>query len=311
MAGIERCEARIRHIRNVNNPSLLATNVEEGVATTPDAHFHIGKSQNFPENITMFLRKYSEDPAIEVSRPSLRRRAAHFKQQDFLLKLKHFLLPKIKEILLRENGLRLPEDIPESVSGTVTIPMEEQVYIAADRFYKHNLMRLNYTTYDVRRAQDVVNPSTPHCNVMLLADHAGGVSGLSRHRYIYARVLGIFHVNATYVGPGMIDYRSRRIDFLWVRWYQNMEEDAGWDTSTLDRVCFPPMSDESAFGFVDPDDVLRGCHIIPQFSRGLRHPDGTGISRCAQDAADWHFYYVNRFVFYPFNELLAILMVLI
>ena len=72
-----------------------------------------------------------------------------FKQQDFLPKLRHFLLPKIKEILLRENGLH-PEDNLELVSGTIPHPLEEQVYIAADRFYKHNLMRLNYTTYDVR-----------------------------------------------------------------------------------------------------------------------------------------------------------------
>ena len=73
---------------------------------------------------------------------------------------------------------------------------------------------------------------------------------------------------------------------------------AGWDASTLDHVCFLPMADDGTLGFVDPDDVLHGCHIIPQFSHGLRHLDGTGISCCAQDSLDWHFYYVNRFVFY-------------
>ncbi|KIM50226.1 hypothetical protein SCLCIDRAFT_34507 [Scleroderma citrinum Foug A] len=258
MAGIERCEAWIRHIRNLNNPSPLGTNVEEGVATTLDAHFHIGKSQNFLENIMMFLCKHSEDPAVK-------------------------------------NGLH-PEDNLELVSGTIPRPLEEQVYIAADHFYKHNLMCLNYTTYDVRRAQDIVNPSTSHCNIMLLADHADGMDGLSQHLYIYTHVLGIFHVNATYIGPGMIDYCPRHIDFLWVHWYQYAEEDAGWDALTLDRVSFPPMADEHAFSFIDPDYVLQACHIIPQFSRGLRHLDGTGISRCAQDASDWHFYYVNRFV---------------
>ena len=233
----------------------------------------------------------------------------HFKQKDFLPKLKHFLLPKVKEILLRENSLH-PEDNPEPVSGTILSPLEEQVYIAADHFYKHNLMCLNYTTYDVHRAQDVVNPSTPHCNIMLLADHAGGMGGLPWHPYIYTQVLGIFHVDVTYIGPGMIDYHSHWIDFLWVRWYQYVEEDAGWDVSSLDHMCFPPMADEHAFGFVDPDDVLRACHIIPQFSRGPRHPDGTGISRCAQDASDWHFYYINRFVFCLPNKLLTILMLL-
>jgi len=215
--------------------------------------------------------------------------------------------------LIQENALSLSGDNPEAVSGAapISIPVEGQVYIAADRLYKHKLMHLNYTTYDVRRAQDIVNPSTSHCNIMLLADHAPSdvVGSHSRHPYIYARVLGIFHVNATYVGPGVVDYRSHRIDVLWVRWYQYVEESAGWDTATVDRVCFPPMADEHAFGFVNPGDVLRGCHMIPQFSRGLRYPDGTGISRCAQDASDWHFYYVNRFVLLLSNEPLAILMV--
>ena len=71
MAGIERCEARIRHIQDMDNPSPLGTDVEEGVAVTPDVHFHIGKSQNFPENIPMFLRKHSDDPATIVCWPSL------------------------------------------------------------------------------------------------------------------------------------------------------------------------------------------------------------------------------------------------
>ena len=68
MTGIERCIARIRHIQDLNNPPPLGTNVEEGVAVTPEAHFHIRKSQNFPENIPMFLRKHSGDPAIKVCR---------------------------------------------------------------------------------------------------------------------------------------------------------------------------------------------------------------------------------------------------
>ena len=164
-------------------------------------------------------------------------------------------------------------------------------------------MRLNDTTYDVHQAQDIVNPSTSHCNIMLLADHAGDMDGLVQHPYIYAHVLGIFHVNATYIGPGMIDYHLRQIDFLWVHWYQYVKEGAGWEALSLDCVCFPPMADEYAFGFIDPDDVLQGCHIVPQFSRGLRHLDSTGISCCAQDASDWHFYHVNRFVFSPTNTL--------
>ena len=215
--------------------------------------------------------------------------------------------------MIQENALSFFGDNPEAVSGGAlsSIPVEGQVYITADRLYKHNLMHLNYTTYDVRQAQDIVNPSTSHCNIMLWADCAPSdvVGSHSWHPYIYACVLGIFHVNATYVGPGIVDYRSHRIDVLWVCWYQYVEENAGWDTATVDRVCFPPMVDEHAFGFVNPDDVLWECHMIPQFSRGLRYTDGTGISHCTQDASDWRFYYVNRFVLLLSSELLTILIV--
>ena len=39
------------------------------------------------------------------------------------------------------------------------------------------------------------------------------------------------------------------------------------------------MDEEDAFGFVDPKDVLRGCHILPRFAAGKRHPDGCGMLR--------------------------------
>ena len=33
-----------------------------------------------------------------------------------------------------------------------------KVFFKSDRIYKHNLLRINHTTYDVRRSQDVINP---------------------------------------------------------------------------------------------------------------------------------------------------------
>ncbi|KAG1737959.1 hypothetical protein EDB19DRAFT_1909404 [Suillus lakei] len=56
------------------------------------------------------------------------------------------------------------------------------------------------------------------------------------------------------------------------------------------------MAEPDTFGFVDPDDVLRCCHVIPQFTQGLWHLDGRGVSHCAQDKLDWKFYYINCFV---------------
>jgi hypothetical protein len=158
-------------------------------------------------------------------------------------------------------------------------------------------MRINYTSYDVRRSQDVINASSAHCNIMTLTDTHDDQDQDTIHPFSYARVLGIYHVNVVYVGPGMIDYQPRRLEFLWVRWYQRSQTiQAGWQARKLDRVQFLPPADDGAFGFIDPSDVMRGCHIVPAFCRGKAHIDGKGLSHCARDFSDWAAYYVNRCV---------------
>ena len=82
------------------------------------------------------------------------------------------------------------------------------------------------------------------------------------------RVLGIFHANIIYTGPGSKNFLSHRIEFLWVRWFEIIQECLGWEQRALDTVKFLPMADEDAFGFVDPANVLRACHMIPSFADG-------------------------------------------
>lgn len=65
----------------------------------------------------------------------------------------------------------------------------------------------------------------------------------------------------------------------------------------MHRLKFHNMRDTDAFSFVDPCDILRGCHIIPRFLEGKMYGDGKGISSCAKDALDWKEYYINRSVF--------------
>lgn len=154
------------------------------------------------------------------------------------------------------------------------------------------MARFNYTTYDVCRAQDVINPKTSHCNIMVLrAENDMGPQG---HRYIYGKVLGIYHTNVIFIGVGMVDYTPIRMECLWVWWYEPIDEVSTWDSSTMDRVRFPSVTHNHSFDFLDPTDVLRGCHIIPAFARKRRRPDGSGLSACAGDKNDWRIYYVNR-----------------
>lgn len=102
---------------------------------------------------------------------------------------------------------------------------------------------------------------------MLLADNSDAPAG--QHKFLYAHTLDIYHANVVYTGPGMCDYEARCVDFLWVRWYEVVDPMAsGWKIQRLDRIRFPQMDEEDAFGFVDPKDILRGCHILPRFAAG-------------------------------------------
>jgi hypothetical protein len=161
-----------------------------------------------------------------------------------------------------------------------------QVVFRGKNIYHHNLMRINYTTYDVRWAQDVVNPNTEHRDIMMLSDS-------SIHPFCYARVLGIYHANAIYTGPERKDYQPRCMEFLWVCWFELANQPLR-SSITLDVLWFVPMVEDDTFGFVDPADVVQSCHIIPAFASEKHHPDGVAMSGIAQDGNDWRRYYVNR-----------------
>lgn len=112
---------------------------------------------------------------------------------------------------------------------------------------------------------------------------------------MFVRVIGILHVNAIYTGTEVVDFRPHRFEFLWVRWYEfEPGVCAGWKTSALDRLQFPPIANEGSFGFIDPAEVLRAAHIVPAFAAGKRYPDGKGLSVCAKDADDWKSYYLMQ-----------------
>ena len=174
--------------------------------------------------------------------------------------------------------------------------MPDHVLLKGNRFYSHSLLRINHTTYDLRRETDTVNPHTDHRDVMLLSQK--NVNSTTSHPFCYARVLGVYHANVILTGPESKDYRPRHLEFLWVRWFEVLENpSAGWEHFSLDKGRFVPMHRADAFDLIDPADVLRCCHLIPAFADGKQHFDGIAISRNARDADDWKHYYINRYVY--------------
>lgn len=172
---------------------------------------------------------------------------------------------------------------------------ETAILLRYNRLYEHRILRINYTTYDVRRDQDYVNAYSSHCNIMVLCQSSNPDVAPS---YRYGRVIGTYHVNAKYNGRGRPEYHDpHRMELLWVRWYDEVgQSETGWAHKRLNRLRFAPIEDDDAFGFIDPADVIRACHIIPRFSLKRVHGTGLGQSPLARDGSDWKEYYINRSV---------------
>lgn len=68
MTQIERRQARIRRIRerlSAGTKHQAAVDIDS--ATSPNARYHIGKSQNEPEHLIAFVQNNAGDPAVKVN----------------------------------------------------------------------------------------------------------------------------------------------------------------------------------------------------------------------------------------------------
>lgn len=205
------------------------------------------------------------------------------------------MLPRIQQMhnleQLADPQLFHTDSLPgvQATTPDSEVPINS-VSFKNNKLYRHNILCVNYTTYDVWRCQDVINPRTSHCDILVLANRK---KMSLDHHYRYGRVIGIFHTNVSYTGIGAIDHKARHIDFLWVCWFHTLAPPKAWKTCELDCLAFVPLSCDGAFGFVDPAHVLHTCHIV--FLCGALHSDSIGISRLAKDSQDYCKYYANRY----------------
>lgn len=140
-------------------------------------------------------------------------------------------------------------------------------------------MRVNYTTYDLRREQDTINPRT-RADIMVLSHEEE-----KTHPYWYARVIGIFHINVEHCQDNTGLYSCpTRMEFLFIRWFQRDISPAGWAAKRLHRLVFFYEDNPDAYGFLDPDSVIRGVHLIPGFAYPIDPEDLK---------SDCRFYYLN------------------
>ena len=108
-----------------------------------------------------------------------------------------------------------------------------------------------------------------------------------------AWALGIFHAEVRLKSQSK---PFEPMEFLWVRWLQHDERYRwGWKAKRLPRFSFLPHTHPDAFGFLDPNDVLRGAHLIPAFTHGrTTHLLPPSIARRnVENDEDWHYMHAN------------------
>ena len=129
-----------------------------------------------------------------------------------------------------------------------------------DRTVWSKVLRINYPTYDIREAHDIVR--------MTRGDPIMTLSRDDDHPFWYARVLMAFHVTVRFSPEGSSP-SEKNMEVLWVRWL-GVDQDHKWGfkEGRLPKVGFvPDRPDHIPFRFLDPSLVLRACHLIPALWR--------------------------------------------
>ncbi|KIK33685.1 hypothetical protein CY34DRAFT_18219 [Suillus luteus UH-Slu-Lm8-n1] len=226
-------------------------------------HHQIATNQSHPVNLFAFLGENADDPAIK----------------NFIPKFKDHVLYRLRKL-----------DI-SYCDHVFTDEEHNSVIIPNNTIYTVQTMQVHYTTYDLRREYDTINPRT-HADVMVISGETA-----PSHPYWYARVLGIYHLETWIHDDGQPVKQHLKV--LWVRWlapFQNCK--SAMKDARLPKVAFVEESDSDAFGFLDPRQVVRGVHLIPAFASGrgtssLRY--GKSLARPGGGLDDWEEHYVGIF----------------
>jgi len=163
------------------------------------------------------------------------------------------------------------------------------------RLYIKKFIRINYTTDDLRRDQDTIGSRCQN-DIMVLS---GSDEDRDRNPYWFGRVISIFSVKASTSHQKAISQRgnSAVVDVLFIRWFghDSAQVDWGLHCGRMPKVGFLPAENPGAFGFVNPDDILRRTHIIPDFASGrTQEIMGPSIARIdSENDSDYNFYYVS------------------
>lgn len=163
----------------------------------------------------------------------------------------------------------------------------EPIFIQNDTLYKHPILTIDYTSYDLKREQDIIHLGYGREGIMVYTPTLGG-----NEPWSYANILAIYHIIVrTASNP-----EPKRLTVIWVRWMEcSASSLSGPNSRNFTRVSFVPWSGipGSMSDFVDPSHIVRGCHLLPAFALG-RTQNLLDPSIAQDPEGDWCAYYANR-----------------
>lgn len=226
----------------------------------PDQHYQIAKSAKVWLHVTEFIKNNPHEPALKTF---------HCDLKDHLL------------------GRLLNRDVPGQEISFSKVEREDLI-IHNNLLYRHATLRVNYTTYNVQRDQDIIAPGAPSRSFIMIPAPDGDKP------FWYARVLGIFHTKVIHRPAGV--FQPVTVEFLWVRWLgEEPGYRGGFAQSALDRIGYVPNG-PGAFGFLDPKCIIRAAHLIPAFEFGTTDEFLPQSAYWDTDDGDYESYYINPFV---------------
>jgi len=133
-----------------------------------ELHHHISASKNSPLRLAAFVQADPNNPAKKVCEfPPLWNILLMF-SKSFVWKLKDHLLNRL-----------LGKDFDGDDPQEFTDDERNSVWITNNQIYSVKMLSINYTTYDIRRDRDTINPHN-HQFVMVLFLRKEGKCGLPR-----------------------------------------------------------------------------------------------------------------------------------
>ena len=257
-----------------------------------NARYYISKSRNHPVDIWSFLRSNKIDPSLKVFSSSSDH--VYSLSHCYVYNLQDFL-PKLRDHIL---GRLLQRPSQGDTYGYFSDAERNMVHILGNKLFEVSTMTVNYTSYDIRRDYDLVNPRS-HPDIMVFSPDS---ETNDTSPFWYARVLKIFHAYVWTSHPDVRDHSTHSMNILWVRWFGSEPGyNWGFGRARLPKIGFVEWNDPFAFTFLDPAHVVRGCHLIPAFAEGRTStllPEGKSAARVlvAEEADDWLNFYVSMCV---------------